>query len=155
MIIICFSMSLRSCLFCDKSTAKCKQNQTSQLTSQASLDSLLLRAARADDSVSARLRQTLSGRDLTRHEYHRKCYKDFCTNHPLPATVSASLATVEGDVDGQSQADFLAKVSTVNGLRVTKTLGGGDCFFDGIRLGCAALGLTTTVQALRALCADS
>ena len=68
--------------------------------------------------------------------------------------VSSNIVVLPASSFGESAADYLEHICTCNGLRVSRTVGGGDCFYHAVQLGCQALGSIHIIRELRRMTAN-
>ena len=84
-----------------------------------------------------------------------KVYKDSNVNvfESVPV-VSSNIVVLPASSFGVSSEDYLEQICTCNGLRVSRTVGGGDCFYHAVQLGCQALGSVHSIRDLRRMTAN-
>ena len=68
--------------------------------------------------------------------------------------VSSNIVVIPASSFGVSSENYLEQICTCNGLRVSRTVGGGDCFYHAVQLGCQALGSVHSIRELRRMTAN-
>jgi hypothetical protein len=151
------------CLLCAGSVKGCKRRDISIVSHQSTVTLITNLCGGTCDSAAVAVKDRMLGCDLVElnARYHKKCYKAFVyrfehptnfsagvlASHPLPLEVIDSTNSI-------SHAHMLARFCELNGLHITQTAGGGDCFYHAVQLGCAALGLTHSIRDVREITAD-
>ena len=101
----------------------------------------------SSDPVEIAIKQRIFGCDLTsvKARYHKKCSLKFWKHMPAETITDTQL----------THWQFLRRVCDLNGMSHVNTVGGGNCFYDAVRMGCLSVGLPhITIQQLRSMTAD-
>ena len=122
-----------NCIFCDCTASKCPRKDICILSSNE-IPSIIFDIC---NSLSERkvlaVKERISQCNLlaAKWRYYKLCYHLFL--HKFTQQIGT---TMNGDSPAQSHRQFLHQVCDMNSLVLVDTIGGGDCFYDAIRLGC-------------------